>query len=166
MLENNQPAIRYLTLTQLLNRRENDPEVVEARKRSAKRGWAADILRRQRPGGWWVSNESLYRPKYLVTNWMLLVLADLGLTRKEPQIRRACELWIRRFAKPDGGFGTDQAKQSHLCVAGNTARALVQFGYSEHPKVRSAFDWLVREQKRTEDGSVSGGMEGLTHGRG
>lgn len=30
---------------------------------------------------------------------------------------------------------------------GNTARALVKFGYTDHPKVRSAFRWLVSNQK-------------------
>lgn len=160
LLENDQPAVRYLTLTRLLGKSENDPEAVEARKRLAKKGWAADILRNQRRGGWWVSDESLYRPKYLVTNWMLLVLADLGLTRKEPRIKRACELWIRRFAKPDGGFGTDKAEKSHLCVTGNTTRALVQFGYADHPKVRSAFDWLVREQKNDGGWHCFGGKSG------
>ena len=30
---------------------------------------------------------------------------------------------------------------------GNTARALVKFGYEDDPKVRSAFQWLVKNQK-------------------
>ena len=30
---------------------------------------------------------------------------------------------------------------------GNTARALVKFGYADHPKVRAAFEWLARSQK-------------------
>ena len=45
---------------------------------------------------WWVGGENLYRPKYLSSNWMLLILADLGLTRREPGIRKACELWLER----------------------------------------------------------------------
>lgn len=147
LLGEDQPAIRYLALTQLLDRPRGDPEVKEARGAVTERGWAADILRDQLPSGAWVSDENLYRPKYLGTNWMLLVLGDLGLTRDEPRIRRACELWIQRFAKPDGGFGTDGMKKGELCLVGNTARALVQFGYADHPKVRAAFDWLVREQK-------------------
>ncbi len=147
LLDDNQPAIRLLTLTELLDRPTKDPDVIEAQKILVKRGWAADILRRQLPDGSWISGENLYRPKYLATNWMLLVLADLGLTKREPRVRRACELWIKRFAKSDGSFGTDQANKGELCLVGNSARALVRFGYADHPKVRSAFDWLVREQK-------------------
>jgi hypothetical protein len=147
LLEENQPSIRYLALTQLLDKPEKAPNVRSTRAMILRKGWAADLLRKQSADGSWISNESLYRPKYTSTNWVLLVLADLGLTRKEPRIAKACQLWIQRFAKRDGGFGTDDAKKSELCIVGNTARALVKFGYSDHPKVRSAFEWLVREQK-------------------
>ena len=144
LLGEDQPAIQYLTRTQLLGRPEDDPEVQGAKEGILKRGWAADILAEQDRGGWWVSDESLYRPKYLSTNWMLLVLSDLGVTREDPRIRKASELWIRRFAKQDGGFAMDGSKRSHLCTAGNTARALVRFGYADHPKVKSAFEWLAK----------------------
>jgi hypothetical protein len=34
-----------------------------------------------------------------------------------------------------------------MCIVGNTARALVKFSYVEHPRVKSAFQWLVDDQK-------------------
>lgn len=144
LLEEDQPAIRYLTLTRLLLKPERDSEVESARAEISERGWGADILAEQKPGGWWVGDESLYRPKYLSTNWMLLTLADLGLTKADPRIAKACELWIERFAKADGGFGIDNSRASHLCTTGNMARALVQFEYASHPKVKSAFGWMVK----------------------
>ncbi len=147
LLQEDQPSIRYLALTELLGKPQNDPDVRSTAARIGEVGWAADILRKQDSAGWWVAERSLYRPKYLSTNWMLLTLADLGLTRKDPRIKTACGLWIERFAKPDGGFGVDNSKRSELCLVGNTARALVKFGYEDHPKIRSAFRWLVREQK-------------------
>lgn len=147
LLEDSEPSIRYHALRRLLDKPERDPEVKAARGLIPKKGWAANILGKQAPGGWWVTDETLYRPKYMATNWMLLVLADLGLTRTEPRIRTACELWIERFAKRDGGFNTEGGMKSELCLVGNTARALVQFGYAGHPKVKSAFDWLVKAQK-------------------
>ncbi len=147
LLEDDQPAIRYLALRGVLDRDADDPEVEEAREAIPTRGWASDLLKSQKPGGWWVSDEDLYRPKYLSTNWMLLILSDLGLTRRNPHVRKACELWIRRFSRKDGGFDTEGSKESELCLVGNTARALVKFGYSEHPQVRSAFEWLVKNQK-------------------
>ncbi len=147
LLEENQPSIRYLALTQLVGKTENDPEVRSSKQMISKTGWAADILAKQRLGGWWLEEESLYRPKYLSTNWMLLVLSDLGMTKTDRRISKACELWIQRFAKKDGGFSTDDSRKSELCLVGNTARALVKFGYVDHPKVRSAFQWLLKNQK-------------------
>ena len=146
LLEKNQPCIRYLALTQLSGTEETDPEVVAAKTMITETGWAAEILGNEMPKGWWVESASLYRPKYISTNWMLLVLSDLGLTKSEPRIRKACELWIKRFAKKDGGFGSEGWSSGHLCTTGNTARALVKFGYADHPKVRRAFEWLVKNQ--------------------
>lgn len=147
LLEPNQPPIQYLTLTDLLDRPLDDPAVKEAQAKITHTGWVADILRSQDPLGWWVSGEDLYRPKYLTTNWMLLTLSDLGLTRTEPRISKTCQMWMERFSKSDGGFGIEDDKKSELCLVGNTARALIKFGYADHPKVTSAIRWLVREQR-------------------
>jgi hypothetical protein len=125
LLEDGQPSIRYLTLTQLLGRNDKDSEVQSTRELLTQRGWAAEILSKQHRDGWWDSGKSLYRPKYTSTNWMLLILSDLGLTKKDPRISQACELWIQRYAKKDGGFGIDTARTSEMCIVGNTTRALV-----------------------------------------
>ncbi|HVC27373.1 MAG TPA: prenyltransferase/squalene oxidase repeat-containing protein [Nitrososphaerales archaeon] len=146
LLEEDEPSVRYMTLTQLLGRAGKDPDVKATKKKVGFEGWAAGILAKQKPGGWWVHQENLYRPKYLSTNWMLLILSDLGLTKEDPRIRRAADLWRDRFSKADGGFGSDGASRSHLCIAGNTARALVKLGYAQDPKVKSAFEWLVKAQ--------------------
>src|SRR5436309_5923348 len=153
LLEDNQPSIRYLALTQLLEKPEDDPDIQSAKEMIPKRGWAADILAEQKPGGWWVTQESLYRPKYNSTNWMLLILSDLGMTKAHPKIRKACELWIERFSKPDGGFAMDGSKKSHLCTLGNTTRALVKFAYADHPKAKSAFEWLAENRDKNGGGS-------------
>src|SRR5207245_1589390 len=138
LLEEDQPSVRYLALTQLLKRPLDDPEVVAAKDMITRKGWAEEILANRDPAGWWVSGESLYRPKYLSANWMLLILADLGLTRADPRIERACDLWIERFAREDGGFAMEGSKKGHLCTTGNATRALVQFGYGDHPAVGGA----------------------------
>ena len=149
LLEESQPSMRYLALTELLGRQEKDPEVQAARKRITRIGWARDILDKQAPDGYWASEDNLYRPKYIATNWMLLILSDLGLTKEEPSIERACEMWMKRFAAKDGGFDSSvkgSPKYGHLCITGNTARALVKFGYADHPRVRRAFEWFVKSQ--------------------
>jgi hypothetical protein len=145
LLEEEQPAVRYLTLTRLMERSEKDREVRAARAEIPRRGWVADILASRQFGGWWVEPRSLYRPKYLSTNWMMLILSDLGLTRAHPEIRESAELWMRRFASRDGAFGLDGGGRGELCIVGNTARALIRFGYEDHPEVRGALEWLVEQ---------------------
>ena len=39
--------------------------------------------------------------------------------------------------------------------------ALVKFGYSDHPKVRSAFEWLVKNQAEKGGGSCFGSGRNL-----
>src|SRR3989454_8716284 len=91
---------------------------------------------------------------------MLLILADLGLSKADPRIETACDLWIERFAKDDGGFSMDGSKKGHLCVTGNTTRALVQFGYADHPAVRGAFEWLGKNRGKNGGlGLFGGGRE-------
>lgn len=146
LLEPSQPAVRYLTMRDLLDGTSRG-DLAEARRAITKRGWVTDILSAQKPGGYWVDGEKLYRPKYISTNWMLLTLSDLGVSRSDPGIEKACSLWMDRFFKADGGFNADGAtKKSEHCLTGNTARALVKFGYADEPRVRSAFEWLVRTQ--------------------
>src|SRR2546421_12550124 len=122
LLEENQPAVRYFALVRLGGRAEDDPDVIAARRSIAKTGWAAEILATQNPGGWWAGEEALYRPKYLSTHWRLLILSDLGLTKEDPPIPKACDLWMRRFTKEDGGFAMDGAERGHRSQPRQTAR--------------------------------------------
>ncbi len=146
LLEPSQPAVRYLAMRDLLDGADRS-DMSDARRAICSKGWVADILAKQEPGGFWVGGEKLYRPKYISTNWMLLTLSDLGVTKSDPGIAKACSMWMDRFYKADGGFNADGAtKKSEHCLTGNTARALVKFGYVDEPRAKSAFEWLIRTQ--------------------
>lgn len=151
LLEPAQPAVRYGALVDLLDQSERDPEVLETRATLPERGWAAEILAAQRSEGHWDSPEDLYRPKYTATIWRLIVLSDLGLTADEPRIRRACELFLSRYARKDGGFDdVESPSGSELCVTGNLTRTLQRCGLGEDPRVRAGYAWVVGHQR--EDG--------------
>ncbi len=149
LLEESQPAVRYFTLTDLLGRGRNDPDVKEAHADIAKKGWAADILRLQKPDGRWASRPrgSLYGPKYNATNWMSLILSDLGLTKENAQVRKTAGLFFKEWmrAPPMENIFNDE-----VCIVGNTARMLTRFGYADDRRVGKLFDRLVEDQK--EDG--------------
>jgi hypothetical protein len=149
LLEEDQPSIRYLTLTELLDKPEKDSDVKSAKKNITKVGWAQEILDKQLPGGFWYHDKSLFNPAFPTfhaTFWMLLILSDLGLTKEEPKVAKASELWMERCATKDGGFSWNGKAGGHLCITGNSARALVKFGYQDHPKVGRAFEWIVKNQ--------------------
>lgn len=148
LLREEQPSVRYLTLTGLQGKKEGDPEVRRAKAGITRTGWAKDLLEKQLPGGAWVSERSLFSPTFHATFWNLLVLSDLGLAKDDPRIDRACQLWMTRNFTRDSGFSYSQSGKGngHLCVTGNAARMLVRFGYTDHPKVKKAFEWLVKTQ--------------------
>ncbi len=151
LAEEADPSVRYRVLRELLDKAEEDPGVADARKQVGRKGWAARILREQHPAGQWAtpgtSADELYRPKYVATNWRLLVLADLGVSGKHPRVAKALKLFLRRLSGPKGGFG---GRGSELCFTGNAVRMLARLEHLHDPNVRPAIDWLVRHQK--EDG--------------
>lgn len=154
LLQDEQPAVKYHTLIDLLDKAPSDPEVRETYKMIPRRGWAASILKQQDPKGTWGSGFSaptwesgFYGPKYIATNWQLLVLSDLGLTHNTPAIKKACELYLSEVSGPEGCLG---GSGSETCITGNLARMMIRFGYKDDPRISSALTWLVEAQK--EDG--------------
>lgn len=148
LLDDADASVRVRVLTELLGRERNDPEVVRARREIGKVGWAARILDEQLPGGQWATagrtSRDLYRPKYIATNWRLIVLADLGVPGTDPRVSRAIRLFVRRFGGPNGELG---GRSSEVCFTGNAVRMLSRFGRSDEPVVGPSVDWLVRHQK-------------------
>ena len=144
LLEDNQPSVRYQTLTGLLDYSEDRPDSKSSYNQIPTKGWAADILERQRPGGYWESEKSLYRPKYTATNWMALVLSDLGLTKDHPKIRKMCDLFFDRWLQEKS---SDNIFHDEVCIVGNTARMLTRFGYVDDSRVARLIDRLLEDQK-------------------
>ena len=161
-----QPAVRYLTLVDLLGRSESDPEVRLARSRISKAGWAYDQLREQGPKGFWEPHEPrnlkewidfLYYPKYRSTNWRALALSDFGLDSSIPGIRKLAEVlfdYKLRLGSPFNFY------HEEACVVGNTARMLTRFGYADDFRVRKLYDWLIEDQRKDGGWDCSQGTPG------
>jgi hypothetical protein len=130
-------------------RSSSDPRVRAARKAIGRTGWAAGILAHQYPDGRWLtrgsSDQELYRPKYVSTYWRFLLLSDLGMTRSDPRIRKTAELMLRRWTEP--GSDILGGPDGEICGTGNSVRALIRYGYLDHPTVQRSIAWIVRTQK-------------------
>jgi hypothetical protein len=144
LLEKEQPSIRYLTLTQILGRRESDPEVKEAKKRIPTAGWASEILARRSPAGWWEQDKGWMEPRFTSTHWCMLALADLRAGRATPEVAASAEYWMAKSPLEGGGVGGFGKGKGHHCYTANMARGLLHLGYEEDPRVRRTLDWIVK----------------------
>jgi hypothetical protein len=144
LLEEDQPSIRYLALTQLLGKKESDPEVRRSKARISKAGWAADLLARRDPAGWWERDKGWMEPRFTSTHWTMLALADLGATRAIPEVAASAEYWMAKSPLEGGGVGGFGKRKGHHCYTANMARGLLRLGYEDDPRVRKTLDWIVR----------------------
>ena len=142
LLEPENPSARYSTLTGLLDRPADDPEVMAARAAIPVRGPARAILDAQWPEGYWVAPGVGYSPKYKATVWQVIYLAALGAPRTEA-VARACTQVLDESRLPDGRFSAKKTAQGAIaCLGGNLLRALMQFGCRD-PRVAESVEALA-----------------------
>ncbi|TLZ83151.1 MAG: hypothetical protein E6K03_05830 [Methanobacteriota archaeon] len=116
LAKDSDPSVRLRVLRDLLDRPADDPAVVGAQREIGRKA----------------------------TNWRLLVLSDLGLTKKTPRVAKAMGLFLNRFSR-SGDLG---GPSSEVCITGNAVRMMARFGYLKDPRMKPAIEWLVRHQKK------------------
>ncbi len=155
LLEEENPSVRYFTLTDLLERSSSDSEVRKAKEEIMKTGVVPKILSKQQVAGYWgVAQDFYIRSKYKGTVWQLVILAELGADGRDGRIQKACEFILQNSQdRESGGFSYISAKTggSHggvlPCLTGNMTWSLIRFGYLEDVRVQRAIDWIVKYQR-------------------
>jgi hypothetical protein len=156
LLEESDPSVRYLTLRDLLGRKESDGEVLEARARIMEVGPVPRILSRQHPAGHWGSPEDFYRnSKYKGTVWNLILLAELFAHPEDERVKAACESVLNLSQERSSGGFSVRGSAEHggtrsqviCCLTGNMVFSLIRLGYGGDPRVRRALDWLTTYQR-------------------
>jgi len=166
--------VRYFTMRDILERNDDDADLRAAKREISKSKTVTKILSRQKPEGYWQDGDNPYIPKYKASYWQIMILADLGMERKYPRIRSACN-YIFGFQHTEGGFSSNtectamreyswNARRGkklpskaewikrHIyegqlsCLTGNMAAALIRLGYKNDPRLKKALDWLVAVQ--------------------
>ncbi len=178
LLEESNPSVRYFTLRDLLDKSENDPQVVAAKRAIADSRSVMKILAKQNPEGYWEERDIPYLPKYKSSYWQVMTLGYLGLDRSNDGVRRACE-FILQFQLEEGGFSSYSLKgilheydllqkkgkklpslkewasasvheHQYSCLTGNMVAALIRISYGTDARVKRALQWLIDVQN--EDG--------------
>ncbi len=149
------PPVRFWTLVDILDRPLDDLEVRSAQAAIPAYPPVADLLASQEPDGHW-GKRNYYLPRASRgTFWVLSVLGDLGLTASVEPVRRACD-FIFTHQRENGAFCRRQyissrkeiwEEQTEPCTQARIVRFLIQFGYTNDPRLRKAIDWLLPLQR-------------------
>lgn len=148
LLEEDNPSVRYRTLTELLDMSDS-PEVGAARASIHGSKPVLKLLEAMHPDGYWLQKNSrgesvgdgaLYG-SFGTTHFVLSYLAELGLDRQHPAIARAAERYLS-LQKDDGDW------YQHLsCLYGYNIRTFLKLGYREDKRVQKAIDLMLDTQR-------------------
>jgi len=118
LLEDDNPSIKYFTLTNLLGKNERTADVKSAKDAIMKTGAVPKIMEKYNKGGFWEHPDDFYiRTKYKGTVWTLLLLAYMGADGKDTRIRRAADNFILRSQHRDsGGFAYEGSAKTAATV--------------------------------------------------
>ena len=160
LLEDDNPSVKYYTLTSLLEKPYNDEDVINARKAIMEYGLVPQIVEQQNEDGSWGIPDKFYTLKYTGTVWVLLLLSELAADPQDPAIKKACEFVLAHSQNEEsGGFSYKQSSKSETglascvipCLTGNMVYSLIRLGYLDDSRVRKSIDWITRYQ-RADDG--------------
>lgn len=153
LLEEDNPCVRYLTLTELLDAHAKSKLAIETRTRIPEWQPIRKILDHQGANGGWDSGTTWYLPKYKSTVWQLIVLSQTGIDPDLPEVRKMCD-YSFRFQDATGGFVSEMVADPQKdwgrdagCLNGNVIAALCRLGQSKDDRVKKAFTHLIALQE-------------------
>ena len=159
LLERDNPSVRYFTLKDILERKENDSDVREARKSIMTEGVVPRILEKQNDdGSWGVPQDFYLHSKYKGTVWNIIVLAELASDGQDRRVKKAAEFILANSQdKQSGGFavqsGADGGDHAGVipCLTGNMVFSLIRFGCLDNPLVQHGIEQITK-YRRFDDG--------------
>ena len=108
LLEEDEPSARYHALVDLQERSPNDQSIVSTKNRIGKVGWASKILAKQKENTYWDNPRSCYVPKFSACSWQLVVLADLGVSSKDPRVDKSVDHFLEHHNVETGASRFDR----------------------------------------------------------
>jgi hypothetical protein len=144
-----EPWVRYRTLVDLLDKNENDKEVVKAKKEISEHPLIKKIFKKQNKDGYWGVPQDIFTwwPKKDTTFWLLQILADFGFTKEDKKIAKACE-YVFSLQLDSGGFESFNPKKAADCHTAILVEPLAKMGFSDDARLKKAYKWLVSRQRK------------------
>lgn len=151
LLEEDNPSVRYFTLLDILDRTQDDSDVLSAKRRIMEAGMVPAILKKQNEPGYKNDYPKFYTNKYKGLVWSLIVLSELG-AEASPEIKAQCEYLLNASQEPiDGGFSMHTAAKTGggriseviPCLTGNMVWSLIRLGYLNDPRLQKGIDWIT-----------------------
>jgi len=150
LLEEDNPSVRYRTMTELLDVPAGSPEAVKTRADIESSEPVQKIFARMHPDGCWLQKKS--RTKEFLgegveygaeatTHFMLSYLSELGLTREHPLVYKAADRYLN-LQQSDGDFWL------HLsCLFAFNIRTFIRLGFRDDPRVQKTIDLMLNTVK-------------------
>jgi hypothetical protein len=147
LLETGSPSVRYFTLVKILDRSEDDAEVMAAREAIGASEPVRKMLESQRPQGYWERDK---RPYHGTSNH-LITLEHLGYRGEDERVHRAIEYLFANGQMDDGAFTAAEFEKGRSavipCFTANALRFLHWFGYGQDHRTAMALGYLLRTQR-------------------
>jgi hypothetical protein len=150
LLEPGNPSVRYRTMTELLDRKKDEVEVVQAKEHIFSSQMVTQILSKMRPDGYWLQKkpstnefvgDGVVYGAYSTTHFCLAYLAELGLDSQNPQVSKAADRYLD-LQKADGDFFR------HLsCLFGYNIRTFIMLGFRHDPRVQKSIDLMLTTER-------------------
>ncbi len=133
LLEEDNPPVRYLTLTRLLGQSSASPEVRRAKARLMDYEITKQILRHA--SDFWADDQERAYWKYTGKYWQLIFLGQFLADGRDPRVADGVKATIaqRDWVTPSGG----------QCLTSNLLAAFMRLGYVDDPVVRDEIEALA-----------------------
>ncbi len=154
LLEENEPSVRYRTLTELLDVPPDDPQARQARAQIPDSKPVRKIFAKMHPDGYWLYQGKGAGIGYSAssTHFVLAFLAELGLDRQDERVARAVErylsLTLPDVPNPERWQIPPDYRNHQSCLYAYNLRTFVMFGYGDDPRIRERMAVLLADERR------------------
>jgi len=148
LLNSQTPSIRYLTLTQVLQKPVHDAEVQAVRSEITVSKPVSSILSRQDPEGFWSSKKHYYSPKYRSSHWTMLLLTELAVPPENQNLQKGADFMLETLTKDKRLETYIETSVGFFCLWGNWLRYQLFCGRFEDPAVQKAIELVCKDIHR------------------